>query len=131
MNLSGPSVRALLEKYELGPENLLVVYDDLDLEWKQLRIRPKGSAGTHNGMKSVVSSLGVQEFARLRIGIDPGHPVDGAKYVLAPMRRALWKELDELLDQSASAVESVITEGVEKAMTKHNRRAQGQNLEEQ
>jgi PTH1 family peptidyl-tRNA hydrolase len=131
MNLSGASVRALLMKYQLGPENLLVVYDDLDLEWKQLRLRPKGSAGTHNGMKSVISSLGAQEFARLRIGIHPGHPVDGAKFVLTPMRRAQLTELDELLDQSASAAESVIAEGVVKAMTKFNRRAPGQNLEEQ
>jgi PTH1 family peptidyl-tRNA hydrolase len=81
-------------------------------------------------MKSVVSSLGSQEFARLRIGIYPGHPVDGAKFVLTPMRRAQLTELDELLDQSAAAVESVIAEGVEKAMTKFNRRAQGK-LEEQ
>jgi PTH1 family peptidyl-tRNA hydrolase len=132
MNLSGPAVKALLEKYELGPESLLVIYDDLDLSWKQIRIRPKGSAGSHNGMKSVVGSLGTQEFARLRLGIHPGHPIgDGARFVLSPIRRAQWTELDELLDDATSAVESVIAEGVEKAMTKHNRRAQGQNLEEQ
>jgi PTH1 family peptidyl-tRNA hydrolase len=132
MNLSGPAVKALLEKYELGPESLLVIYDDLDLSWKQIRIRPKGSAGSHNGMKSVVGSLGTHEFARLRLGIHPGHPIgDGARFVLSPIRRAQWTELDELLDDATSAVESVIAEGVEKAMTKYNRRAQGQNLEEQ
>lgn len=131
MNVSGPSVKALLEKYELGPENLLLVYDELALEWKQLRLRPKGSSAGHNGVESVIRSLGTQEFARLRLGIFPGHPVDGAKFVLSPMRRAQLNELDELLDQAAAAVESVITEGVEKAMTKYNRRAQGQNLEEQ
>jgi PTH1 family peptidyl-tRNA hydrolase len=131
MNLSGTSVRSLFEKYELGPENLLLVYDELALPWMHIRIRPKGSAGGHNGVKSVIRAAGTEEFARLRLGIHPGHPVaDGAKFVLDPIRKPRWKEMDELLEQAAQAVEFIIAEGVEKAMTRFNRRAQGSNEEE-
>lgn len=132
MNLSGPSVAMLLERYELGPEALLLVYDELALPWRMLRIRPKGSSAGHNGVESVIRSVGTEEFARLRLGIHPGHPIgDGAGFVLSRIGKAQWKELDEWLDVTASAIESIIAEGVEKAMTAHNRRAQGSNIEEQ
>jgi PTH1 family peptidyl-tRNA hydrolase len=132
MNRSGPSVKALLEKYELGTENLMLVYDELALDWAALRIRPKGSSAGHNGVESVIQSLGTSDFARVRLGIRPDHPIgDGAKFVLSPIRRAQWEELDELLDRGAQAVESIIAEGAEKAMTKFNRRAQGSESEEQ
>ena len=132
MNLSGPSVKALLERYEMGPEQLLLVYDELALPWQAMRVRPKGSSAGHNGVQSVIDSLGTEEFARIRLGIRPDHPIgDGAKFVLTPIRRAQWKELDEMLEQAALAVESTIAEGVEKSMTKFNRRAQGLNPEEQ
>jgi PTH1 family peptidyl-tRNA hydrolase len=130
MNLSGPSVRALLDRYQLGPDSLLLVYDELALPWLTLRIRPKGSSAGHNGVESVIGSLGTQDFARVRIGIHPGHPVDGVRYVLSPIRKAQWPVLDELRDQAAAAIESVISEGVEKAMAKFNRRAQGEKEEE-
>jgi PTH1 family peptidyl-tRNA hydrolase len=132
MNVSGPSVGALLEKYELGPENLVLVYDELALPWMNVRVRPKGSPAGHNGVESVARSLGTTEFARVRLGIHPGHPIgDGAKFVLSPIGRAQWKELDEMLEQAALAVESIIAEGVDKAMAKFNRRAQGSNTEDQ
>ena len=131
MNISGASVRQLLDRYQLEPGNLLLVYDELALPWRQIRIRPKGSSGGHNGVESVIRAIGSQEFARLRLGIHPGHPVrNGAEFVLAPFRRGQYKELDELLEQAASAVESIIAEGVDKAMTKFNRRAQGSIQEE-
>ena len=131
MNLSGPSVRALLEKYELAPQNVLLVYDELALPWMQLRIRPKGSSAGHNGVESVIHALGTQEFARLRLGIHPGHPVgDGSRFVLTPVGKAQWQEMDELADEAASAVESIIAEGVDKAMAIYNRRAQGLTEEE-
>ena len=83
-------------------------------------------------MESVIKSLGTQEFPRVRLGIHPGHPVkDGAQYVLSPFRKAQLQDLDELLDHSAAAVESIIAEGVEKSMTKFNRRARGLNKEEE
>jgi peptidyl-tRNA hydrolase, PTH1 family len=132
MNLSGSSVKGLLEKYELPLERLLIVSDELNLPWGSLRIRPKGSAGGHNGMDDVIRCLGSQEFARLRLGVHPGHPVrEGAKYLLAPVRGGQKKELDELLGRAADAVESILALGVDKAMTMHNRRAQGLNKEEE
>src|SRR5262249_46824140 len=126
MNLSGPSVKMLLARYELNVGNVLVVYDELALPWMQLRIRPRGSSAGDNGIKSLIGSLGTEEFARLRIGIHPGRPIgDGAKFVLDPIRKAQWKELDEVLEQSVLAIESIVAEGVEKSMAKFNRRAQG------
>ena len=132
MNLSGPSVKGLLERYELAPGRLLVVYDELDLPWTTMRIKPKGSAAGHKGMKSVISSLGTNEFSRVRLGIHPGHPIrNGADFVLGPFKRSQRKELEEIVDRGRAAVESIIAEGVEKAMTIFNRRAQGLNTEEE
>ena len=75
-----------------------MVYDELDLPWRSLRIRPKGSAAGHNGVKTVIGSLGTSEFPRVRLGIHPGHPLgDGAKFVLAPFKRAQKKEVDEMV----------------------------------
>src|ERR1041384_1415884 len=131
MNLSGGSLAPLMEKHSIGTDRLIVVYDELDLPWMSLRIKPKGSAAGHNGMKSVIGSLKTSEIVRVRLGIHPGHPVrDGAEFVLAPMRRAQKKELDELVGYAADAVGSIIAEGVEKAMTKFNRRAPGSNTED-
>jgi PTH1 family peptidyl-tRNA hydrolase len=131
MNRSGPSVKALTEKHAIEVSKVVVVYDELDLPWTGVRIRPKGSAAGHHGIESVIKSLGSQDFPRLRLGIHPGHPVkDGAQYVLSPFRKAQLQELDELLDHAAGAVESIIAEGVEKSMTKFNRRARGLTQEE-
>ena len=131
MNLCGGSLAPLMEKHSIGTDRLIVVYDELDLPWMSLRIKPKGSAAGHNGMKSVIGSLKTSEIVRVRLGIHPGHPVrDGAEFVLAPMRRAQKKELDELVGYAADAVGSIIAEGVEKAMTKFNRRAPGSNTED-
>ncbi|MEB2361583.1 MAG: aminoacyl-tRNA hydrolase [Bryobacteraceae bacterium] len=126
MNLSGSSVKPLLAKLSLGAGDLVVVYDDLDLPWGGMRIRPRGSAGGHHGVESLIRSLGTSDFPRLRLGVDPGHPTaDHVQFLLSPMRKERRKELDELLDYAAQAVESIIAEGVEKSMTKFNRRAQG------
>ena len=132
MNLSGPSVKGLLERYGLKPDRLLLVYDELDIPWGSLRIKPKGSAAGHNGIKSVIASLGTNEFPRIRIGIRPDHPVeDGARFVLAPFRRAQKQEVEETVARAAEAVESILAEGVEKSMTVFNRRAPGLNEEEE
>ena len=131
MNLSGGSLVPLMEKHDLDLGRFVVVYDELDLPWLSLRIKPKGSAAGHNGIKSLIASFGTSDFARVRMGIHPGHPVeDGAEFVLAPFRRSQMKELDEFLGFSADAVRSIIAEGVEKAMTKFNRRAPGLQTEE-
>ncbi len=132
MNLSGPAVRALLESNSMTARNLVLVYDDLALPWTALRIRSKGSSGGHRGVESVIQSLGTTGFIRVRLGIHPGHPVsDGAKFVLTRFRRAQKKELEELVDYAAAAVESVVAEGVWKAMTRFNRRPRGAKSEEE
>ncbi|MDQ6698685.1 MAG: aminoacyl-tRNA hydrolase [Acidobacteriota bacterium] len=131
MNLSGTSLRPLIEKHEMSAADLILVYDDLDLPWPSVRVRPKGSPGSHNGVKSVTQSLGTQDFARVRLGIHPGRPIEsGVEYVLAPFRRSQKKELEDLLGLAADAVDSIIAEGVEKSMTRFNRRAQGSTTEE-
>jgi PTH1 family peptidyl-tRNA hydrolase len=131
MNLSGVSVRPLLEKNELTPANLIVVYDDHDLAWTSLRIRHSGSAGGHHGMESVIGCIGTKEFTRVRLGIDPGGTKRAEpEYLLKPLRREQLKELDGFLDYAAQAVVSIISEGAEKAMTRFNRRAQGENEDE-
>jgi PTH1 family peptidyl-tRNA hydrolase len=119
-----------MEKHAFTPQDLILVYDELDLPWTGLRIKPRGSSANHNGVESVIRSLGTQEFIRVRLGIHPGHPIrDGADFVLSPFRRQQEKELDELLGYAADAVSSIIADGVEKAMTRYNRRAQGLTTE--
>ena len=131
MNLSGTSLAPLMEKHLIELANLIVVYDELDLPWSALRIKPQGSAAGHNGMKSVIHSLKTSDVVRVRIGVHPGHPLNsGTEYLLAPMKRLQMKELDELVGYAADAVGSIIAEGVEKAMTKYNRRAPGLNKED-
>jgi PTH1 family peptidyl-tRNA hydrolase len=132
MNLSGTSLAPLMAKHAIGLENLIVVYDELDLPWQTLRIKPKGSAAGHNGMKSLISSLNSSEFVRVRLGVHPGHPIaSGVEYLLAPMKRSQIKELEQFTGVAADAVRSIIAEGVVKAMTKFNRRAQGLTKEEE
>ncbi|HWB85522.1 MAG TPA: aminoacyl-tRNA hydrolase [Bryobacteraceae bacterium] len=131
MNLSGTSLGPLMEKHSISTGELVLVYDELDLPWTALRIKPKGSAAGHKGMNSVIHCLGTSNLLRVRLGIHPGHPLkDGAEFVLAPFRRSQDKELDELVGFAADAVRSIIAEGVEMAMTKFNRRAPGLHTEE-
>jgi PTH1 family peptidyl-tRNA hydrolase len=131
MNLSGTSLAPLMEKHSVPVDRLVVVYDELDLSWLSLRIKPKGSAAGHNGMKSVIGSLQTSDVVRVRMGIHPGRPISsGADFVLAPIKRSQRQELEEFVDYSADAVRSIIAEGVEKAMTRYNRRAPGLNIEE-
>lgn len=123
MNLSGISVRELLGKCELGPESLLALYDERDLPWGMIRIGERGSPGTHNGAKSLTSAVGTPEFARLRLGCGPDHPVsDLAAYVLRPMKKAELEVAAEMIADAADAVELLVKEGVAAAMNKYNRR---------
>jgi PTH1 family peptidyl-tRNA hydrolase len=132
MNLSGPSVQAVAHLYSVEPARVLLVYDELDLPWTAMKIKPKGSAAGHNGVRSVIASLGTAEFPRVRLGIHPGHQVrDGAQFVLGPFKRSQEKELEETVARAREAVETIIAEGVEKAMTIYNRRAQGSDKEEE
>ena len=131
MNVSGESVNGLLVKHEIAPGDLILVYDELDLPWQSLRIRPGGSAAGHRGVSSVIHDTGTNEFPRVRLGIHGGRrEKDGARIVLGKLNRAQREELDEILDYASQAVESIIAEGVEKSMAKFNRRAPGLNEEE-
>lgn len=124
MNRSGGPVRRLLRRYGMQPDSLLVVYDELDLPWGTLRLKQKGSAAGHNGMQSVIESLGTSDFARLRIGIHPGHRVsNGARYVLRPFGREEIEEVEGIVGRAADAVRDVLAEGADKAMARCNRRA--------
>jgi PTH1 family peptidyl-tRNA hydrolase len=132
MNLSGQSVSGLASKFGLAPGRIVLVYDDLDLPWGTIRIRPDGSAGGHHGVEDVIRCLGTKAFPRVRMGIHPGHEVrDGAKFVLAPLKGGQKKELDSFVGLAADAVESIIAGGVDKAMAAFNRRAPGAMKEEQ
>src|SRR5215475_4856439 len=125
MNLSGASVRELLGKYELTPDDLLVLWDEVQLPWGVIRLAPDGSAGSHNGAKSVIGSIGTQEFARLRLGCGPDHPLSSRRdYVLRPMKKAELEVAAEEVAQAGDAVELLLTDGIDAAMNKFNRRAE-------
>ena len=134
MNLSGVSVMALLGKYELGVDDLLVLWDEAQLPLGTIRIHPDGSAGSHNGAKSVISSVGTQEFARLRLGCGPDHPLSSRKeYVLRPMNKAELEVAAEMIGEAGDAVEMILSQGLDAAMTKYNRRkpAESEEAEEE
>ena len=124
MNLSGLSVRELVTEYEIQPESdLIVIYDELDLPFGSLRVRQRGSAAGHNGMKSVIGALDTQEITRIRLGIGPDTPIrDGKSYVLRQLKKSELKLVDELLDNAAEAARVIVTEGVNVAMNRFNRR---------
>lgn len=124
MNLSGLAVRDLVEEYEVRPEqDLVVIYDELDLPFGAIRIRPRGGTAGHNGMESIVGALGSEEFLRIRLGIAPERKVgDGARYVLGQFRRSQYKAVDQMLDTAADAVEAILKEGAAAAMNRFNRK---------
>jgi peptidyl-tRNA hydrolase, PTH1 family len=124
MNLSGLAVQDLLGRFECAPQDLIVLYDDVALPWGMLRIRERGTAGGHNGLKSVIGAIGSTEFARVRMGVQPEHPAgDLAAYVLRPMRKAELEAAAEMTEQAAEAVELMLTRGIAQAMNQFNRRA--------
>jgi peptidyl-tRNA hydrolase, PTH1 family len=123
MNLSGMSVRELLQKYELSPADLLVMWDEVQLPFGTIRIDRKGSGGSHNGANSVISSVGTQEFSRIRLGCGPDHPLSSRKeFVLRPMKKAELAEAAEMVGKAGDAVEMILAKGFEPAMNIFNRR---------
>ena len=121
MNLSGEAVACLLKKESRNVEKLIVITDDLALPFGKIRLRTKGSAGGHNGLKSIIESLKTEGFIRLRIGIQPEHPINDTKsFVLENFSKAALEKVDEILDQSAKAIRAVIRNGAEKAMAEFN-----------
>jgi len=123
MNHSGLAVREWMTKQEVGPQDILVIADELDLPWGQLRIRQQGGAAGHHGLESVIELLGTKQFTRLRIGVRPDRPVeDSVRYLLTPVGRARRRELDAILDRAADAVDAIGKVGAARAMTVFNRR---------
>lgn len=122
MNLSGLSVRRLVEDLGVEPANdLIVVYDELDLPFSTLRIKYRGGTAGHNGLESVVGSLGTEDFIRVRLGIQPDHPVrDGAKYVLSQFKKSQLEAVDDLIERGADAVEAILKDGLAAAMNRFN-----------
>lgn len=121
MNLSGEAVSCLNQKSETEGSTIIVISDDLALPFGAMRLRERGSAGGHNGLRSIIGALGTDEFIRLRIGIQPEHPVaDTRKFVLCDFSRAEKEQLDEILDRAADALQSVLQDGIKKAMSLFN-----------
>jgi PTH1 family peptidyl-tRNA hydrolase len=124
MNLSGVSVRELVNNLGLTPENdLIVLYDELDLPFGSMKIRERGRSAGHNGMESIIGALGTQEFTRIRLGVGPGHRLsDGASYLLAPMKKPRLAEAALLVDDATEAVKVILKQGVAAAMNRFNRK---------
>jgi PTH1 family peptidyl-tRNA hydrolase len=124
MNLSGMAVRELLEKLELQPEtDLIVIQDELDFSFGTLRVQRARSSAGHNGIESIIASLGTKDFLRIRIGVAPKHkPRDGKEYLLSPMRKAQLKAIGPVLDDAVEAVKIIVKEGPAAAMQRFNRK---------
>ena len=122
MNLSGASVAELVREYEVDAEqDVVVLYDELDLPFGTMRVRSRGRSAGHNGMQSVIAALGTQEITRVRMGIGPDYPVgDGAKYVLSQLKKSQLEAVDRMLEQAADAVRVILAEGVQAAMNRFN-----------
>ncbi len=122
MNLSGESVRELIDFYKVAPEDVIIIYDDISLEVGQLRLRTKGSAGGHNGIKSIISHLGTQEFPRIKVGVgDKPRGWDLADYVLSRYNDEEQPVIREALKNTSEAVKTILKDGMETAMNIYNK----------
>lgn len=121
MNNSGESVVEILNFYKLKPENLLVVVDDIDIEFAQLKIKKNGSAGTHNGLKSIVNLIGSKNFARFKIGVGKKHPnEDLASFVLSNFPSKDKKHIEDAVDACSESIIKTVTDGIDVAMNFYN-----------
>jgi PTH1 family peptidyl-tRNA hydrolase len=120
MNLSGLSVDQAVEDLSVAPRDVLVVYDEVQLDPGQIRLRPKGSAGGHNGAASIIRELGTQDFPRLRVGVGGADKQGRANYVLKPFGRSEWPAVREALEEAADACLLFVREGIEAAMNRYN-----------
>lgn len=128
MNQSGQAVSRLTRTYGFRPNHILVVFDDLDLPFGRLRLRPEGGSGGHKGMRSIIDALGTQGFPRLRVGIDrPPGQLDPADYVLQPFSEDEERSLPQVLEAASSAIESWLSDGIATAMDRFNRPLQAKH----
>jgi PTH1 family peptidyl-tRNA hydrolase len=133
MNLSGMSVRALVDKYDAEPgQDLIVIYDELDLPLGMIRVRARGSSAGHNGMQSIINALATEEIARIRMGVAPDDPrKGGAKYILSPFRKSQLPAVDAALDLAAQATAVILNEGISAAMNRYNRKNKPEQEQQQ
>lgn len=123
MNLSGLAVRELLSRAECEPSGVIVVYDDVALPWAMVRVRERGTAGGHNGLKSIIGSIGTMEFPRVRLGVKPEQlRGDLRDYVLHQIRRDEEDLAGETIEQGTEAVKAILADGIQAAMNRFNRR---------
>ena len=121
MNLSGESIRAAADFYKVDPYHIIVIYDDISLEPGQLRIRKKGSAGGHNGIKSIIAHLGTQEFPRIKVGVGAKPDrMDLADYVLGHFSQIESRVMDDAAKEAGQAAQAMILDGIEAAMNRYN-----------
>lgn len=121
MNLSGESIREIADFYKIEPENIIIIYDDISLDVGQLRIRKKGSAGGHNGVKNIIAHLGTQEFPRIKVGI--GNKPEGwdlADYVLSRYSKAEQEALEEAAEDVVGALKLMLADDIDGAMNRYN-----------
>jgi PTH1 family peptidyl-tRNA hydrolase len=132
MNLSGVAVRMLLEKYECEPSDTIVLIDEIDLPWGMLRVRDRGRNSTHNGLKSIIATLGTDEFIRVRMGVQPERVWGDRKdYLLCTMGRNERLIAQQMAVDASGAVEAILTEGLTKAMNRFNRKVSNEEEEKQ
>ena len=129
MNLSGESVQEVMHFYKLDPEELIVIYDDLDLEVGALRLRKFGSAGTHNGMRSVVQHLNSDRFPRIRLGIGANGKRDIIDHVIGGFTKDEVPVLEEAVTKAVSAIECMLGEGIDRAMSQYNTKKKSKKAE--
>lgn len=121
MNLSGECVKPFMDFYKVSAEKVLVIFDDMDVEIGKIRVRKQGSAGSHNGVKSVIYKLATKNFPRIRIGI--GKPIEeynAVDYVIGKLEEETYKQLEEGIEKAVEAVEIYLARGIEVAMSKCN-----------
>lgn len=121
MNLSGTAIRDFMKFYKILPENIIVIYDDLDIEPGIIKIRKKGGAGTHNGMKSVVQEIKTENFPRIRVGI--GNPIyknDLLNFILTRIPDEEYRTLEKAQEKATKAIEEILNNGLDAAMNKYN-----------
>ena len=121
MNLSGNSVKKIVDFNKIEKEKILVIYDDMDIEPGKIKIRKKGSAGGHNGMKSIIQMIGTEEFTRIRVGIGrPVHKGDEINYVIGAISEEDMLKLEEGTEKAQNAIVEILKNGVDSAMNKYN-----------
>ena len=123
MNLSGESVRAAADFYKIDAEHMIVLYDDIDLDVGKLRVRAKGSAGGHNGIKNIIAHMGTQEFPRVRIGVGAKPDrMDLADYVLGRFSQVERQVMEDAFKEAAEAAIAIVEDGIDAAMNRFNRK---------